>query len=438
MSAEPSTAEAPRPESLWRNAAFVRLWSAGTISYVGSFVTRTALPLAAIYVLKAGPLEISALRSLELLGYLVVGLVAGAWVDRLRRRPIMIGADLGRAVLLGSIPVAAVLGVLGLPQLLVVAFFAATMSVFFSTAGTAYLPTIVPTDRLIAANSALSASASAAEFAGFGIGGFLVQVLSAPIAIAVDAISFVASAVLLLTIRRPEPPRPAVADRDPVVHEIREGIRVVRGSPVLRALMFAHAANHILWGVYGTVYLLFATQEIGLGPAAIGIIAAIGGAGSFIGAAIAGRVARRIGLGTAMVVGLLAMALGNALIPLAPAGAVFVAAALFIAQQLVGDSGGTVYGILETSLTQTIVDGRILGRVNATVEFVTTLTALAGAIGGGIAAEFLGLRGAMALGVLGGATAVLFVWFSPVRRMHAVPASVGDTSIRGEDLPLTE
>jgi len=438
VSAEPSTAEAPRPESLWRNAAFVRLWSAGTISYVGSFVTRTALPLAAIYVLKAGPLEISALRSLELLGYLVVGLVAGAWVDRLRRRPIMIGADLGRAVLLGSIPVAAVLGVLGLPQLLVVAFFAATMSVFFSTAGTAYLPTIVPTDRLIAANSALSASASAAEFAGFGIGGFLVQVLSAPIAIAVDAISFVASAVLLLTIRRPEPPRPAVADRDPVVHEIREGIRVVRGSPVLRALMFAHAANHILWGVYGTVYLLFATQEIGLGPAAIGIIAAIGGAGSFIGAAIAGRVARRIGLGTAMVVGLLAMALGNALIPLAPAGAVFVAAALFIAQQLVGDSGGTVYGILETSLTQTIVDGRILGRVNATVEFVTTLTALAGAIGGGIAAEFLGLRGAMALGVLGGATAVLFVWFSPVRRMHAVPASVGDTSIRGEDLPLTE
>jgi MFS family permease len=424
--------------SIWQNGAFVRLFAAGTVSYVGSFVTRTALPLAAIYVLGAGALDIAALRSVEFIGFLLVGLFAGAWVDRLRRRPIMVAADLGRALLLGSIPVAAVLGLLGMWQLVVVAFFAATLSVFFNTASTAYLPTIVPTDRLIGANSALSASASAAEFTGFGISGFLVQILSAPIAIAVDAVSYVGSAIVLLTIRRPEPPRPAVAEREPVLHEIREGIGVVRRSPVLLALMAAHAMNHVLWGVYGTVYLLFATQEIGLGAAAIGVIAAIGGAGSFIGAAFAGRIALRIGLGSAMILGLAGAAAGNALIPLVPAGAVVLGSAMLIVQQLFGDAAGTIYEILEVSLTQTIVEGRILGRVNATVEFVTTLTALLGAIGGGIAAEVLGLRGAMAIGVLGAALGVAFVWFSPVRRLREVPAAVDSTGLRVEDLPVTE
>ena len=426
------------PTSIWRNGAFVRLWSAGTISYVGSFVTRTALPLAAIYALGAGPLDIAALRSFEFAGYLVVGLIAGAWVDRLRRRPIMISADLGRAVLLASIPIAAVLGALGMVQLVVVAFFAATLSVFFNTASTAYLPTIVPTDRLITANSALSASAAAAEFTGFGISGFLVQLLSAPIAIALDAASYVGSAILLMTIRRPEPPRPAVSDREPFLREVREGIAVVARSRTLIALMGAHAANHVMWGVYGTVYLLFATRDVGLGAAAIGVIAAIGGAGSFVGAALAGRVAKRVGLGPAMLLGLTGAVAGSALIPLVPEGAVVLGAALLIAQQLIGDSSGTIYEILEVSLTQTIVEGRILGRVNATVEFVTTLTALAGAIGGGVVAELLGLRAAMVVGVLGAALGVAFVWFSPVRRLREVPAAVEATALRGDELPLTE
>jgi MFS family permease len=423
---------------LWRNATFVRLWSAATISDFGSFITRTALPLAAIYVLKAGPLDIAALRGLEFIGYLLIGLIAGAWVDRLRRRPIMIAADLGRALLLGSIPIAALAGGLTLAQLLVVTFFAAMLSTSFNTASTAYLPTIVPTERLIRANSALSASASAAEFTGFGVGGVLVQVLTAPIAIAADAVSYLVSALLLATIRRPEPPRPAVHEREPVPREIREGIGVLRGSPVLLALMGAHAMNHVLWGVYGSVYLIFATQSIGLGPAQIGIIAAIGGAGSFIGAAVAARVAARLGLGRAMIVGLAGAALGNALIPLVPDGAVAVGIVLLIVQQLVGDSSGSVYEILEVSLTQTIVDGRILGRVNATVEFVTTLTALLGAVGGGIAAEVIGLRGAMAIGVAGAALGLVFVWFSPVRSMRTVPESAATATLPIEEIPLTE
>jgi len=424
--------------SIWRDGAFVRLWTATSISYVGSFITRTALPLAAIYVLDAGPIEISALRSLEFVGWLLVGLVAGAWVDRLRRRPIMIATDLGRTLLLGSIPVAAVFGVLSLAQLIVVAFLAAMLSTFFNTASVAYLPTIVARARLITANIALSASASAAEFTGFALSGFLVQILTAPIAIAVDAVSFLGSAVLLATIRRKEPPRPAVADREPVLHEIREGIRVVAASPILRALAAAHAATHVLWGVFGATYLLFATREIGLGPAAIGIVAALGGIGSLLGAATAGRLARRLGIGRAMVLGLVGMTLGNALIPLAPSGAILVGVSFLIGQQLIGDSAGTVYDVVEQSLTQSIVDGRILGRVNATVEFVTTLLALVGSIAGGIIAELFGLRAALAVGVLGGAAAVLFVWFSPVRSMRGIPEPAALSALRPEDLPLTE
>ena len=434
----PEAGPPPEPEpSIWREGAFVRLFTASTISYVGSFITRTALPLAAIYVLQAGPIEISLLRSLEFIAWLLMGLVAGAWVDRLRRRPIMVVADLGRAVLLGSIPLAAIAHVLTLAQLVVVAFLAAMLSTFFNSASTAYLPTIVARARLIAANSALSASVSAAEFTGFALSGILVQILTAPIAIGIDAISFVASAGLLATIRRQEPPRPAVADREPMLREIREGIRVVAGSPILRALAAAHAATHVLWGVFGATYLLFATQEIGLGPAAIGIVVALGGLGSLLGATVAARVARRIGIGRAMILGLVGMTAGNALIVLAPAGAVLIGGAFLVAQQLIADSSGTVYEVVEQSLTQSIVEGRILGRVNATVGFVTTILALAGSILGGVLGEVLGLRAALAFGVLGSAAGALFVWFSPVRSMWVIPEHAGPTQPRPGDLPLT-
>ena len=422
---------------MWRSGAFVRLWAASTISYFGSFITRTALPFAAILVLGAGPLEISALRSVEMVGWLVFGLFAGAWVDRLRRRPIMIVADLGRALLLGSIPVAALAGVLGLPQLLIVAFLAAILSTFFDTASVAYLPTVIDKSRLIVANSALTASASVAEFTGFGVSGFLIQVLTAPIAIAFDAASFLVSAVLLATIHREEPVRPPIVDREPILDEVRAGWRVVKRSPILRALAAAHSANHVLWGVFGTTYLLFATRELGLGPGAIGLITALGGAGSFVGAAVAGRLARRFGIGRSMVFGLLGLTVGGALLPLAPSGAILVGAAFLVAQQVIGDSTGTVYGILETSLTQSIVDGRVLGRVNATVELFTTLLALVGSIGGGILAELFGLRAALAVGVLGGATAIAFIWFSPIRTMRTPPDLVL-APLTPEEAPLTE
>jgi MFS family permease len=423
--------------ALWGDRTFLALWSASTISVFGSLITRTALPFAAILVLGAGPLEISALRSAELIAALVVGLVAGAWVDRLRRRQIMIWADLGRAVILATVPIAFLANVLGLELLLFVAFATAVLSTFFDVADNAYLPSIVPRERLVAANSALTATGSVAEFSSFGIGGFLIQVFTAPIAIAIDAVSFVVSALLLGTIRRREPPPNPVADREPVLREIRDGLRIVARSPVLRALALSHGGTHILWGVFGTGYLLFATEDLQLGPAAIGVIAGLGGIGSLIGAALTPAFTRRFGIGRTILLGMLGFTLGNALIPLAPAGAVLIGAAFLITQQLFGDAFATVYEITEVSLVQASVEDRILGRVNATIHTFTTLLTLAGAVGGGIIAEVWGLRAAFAVGLLGAVFSMVVVWFSPVRFIRDAPL-VPPSAMPGDELPITE
>jgi MFS family permease len=425
--------------SVWANRDFGRLWAAGTISIFGSLVTRYALPFAAIEVASAGPFQIAVLRALDLVGVLLVGLVAGAWVDRLRRRPIMVVADLGRAVLLGSIPVAAIAGVLSLAQLFAVAFLAAILSTFFDSADRAFLPTIVERDELISANSALTASASAAEFSAFGVSGVLVQLFSAPIAIAVDAASFVASALFIGSIRRPEPARPPVEAREPVLREIREGIRLVRASPVLRALTGATGAAHLLWGVFGTSYILFATEVVGVGPAALGIIAGVGGASSLIGAVVAGRATRRFGLGPSLIGGMVLFTIGNAFIPLAPSGAVAVGAACLILQQFVADGGYTVYDIAEVSLRQSIVDDRLMGRVTATVNVFTGLVQLVGTIAGGLIAAAFGLRTGLALGLVGGVIATAFLWFSPVRTLRGgMPAPIDRALLPGGELPVTE
>jgi MFS family permease len=426
-----------RGAALWRDRNFLAVWSASTISVFGSLITRTALPFAAILILDAGAAEIAAIRSVELIAALIVGLFAGAWVDRLLRRPIMIWADLGRAALLISIPVTAVLGLLGLPQLLFVSFGAALFATFFDVADNAYLPTVVPREKLVAANSALTATGSVAEFSAFGIGGFLIEVFTAPIAIAIDAVTFLVSAVLLGTVRKKEPTPKPRADREPVLREIRDGIRIVAGSPVLRALALSHGGTHILWGVFGTSYLLFAVDELGLGPAAIGVIAAVGGIGSLAGSAIAPFMVRRFGIGNSILLGMVGFLIGNTLIPLAPAGALLLGAAFLIAQQLIGDSFATVYEVTEVSLQQAMVGDRLLGRVNATTHTFTTLMTLFGAVLGGVVAETIGLRAAFALGLLGGVLSLAVVWFSPVRHIRDAPLrpSIG---MPGDEMPITE
>jgi MFS family permease len=322
-------------------------------------------------------------------------------------------------------------------QLVFVAFFAAVLTTIFDVADRSYLPTVVPRAQLVAANSALTASGSVAEFTSFGIGGFLIKLFTAPIAILVDAVSFVVSAVLLASIRRPEPPTKPVHHREPVLREIRDGLRIVARSPVLRALALAHGGTHIVWGVFGTSYLLYAVRELDLDPASIGVIAALGGIGSLAGSVAAPALVRRFGVGRTILGGMILFALGDLLIPLAPAHAFVLGAAFLITQQLVGDSGGTVYEIVETSLVQSSVDNRVIGRVNATFFTFTTLMTLAGVVLGGLVAEAAGLRAAFAFGLLGAVFAIAVVWFSPVRHIRDTTMSAGP-ALPGDETPLME
>jgi MFS family permease len=415
----------PFASPLWSNSAFVRVWSASTISIFGSLITRMALPFVAILVLGAGAFEVALVRSIDLLAALLFGLIVGAWVDRLRRRPVMIWADLGRAVLLLTIPIAAVGGWLTLAQLLLVSFTVAILSTFFDAADNAYLPSIVRRDELVRANSALAASGSAAEFTAFGISGFLVQLLTAPIAILFDAISFVVSAVLLGSIRRPEPPPPPKADREPVLLEIREGVAIIARDPIIRAFTLASMAMATLWGVFGAIWILFAIEELGLGAAAIGIIAGFGGLSSLVGATVAERVTRRMGVGPTAIASMLVATAGFVLIPLAPASMPVLAFGFLVGQQLFGDGAVTIYDIAEVSVRQARVRDRALGRVAATVQVGSVGAQLVAALGAGLLAEVIGLRATAFLAPLGTLVAAGILVASPVRRLRDLPALDG-------------
>ncbi len=388
-----------------------------------------ALPFVAILILDAGPVEVAVLRSMDVAATLVFGLVAGAWVDRLRRRPVLIWADLGRAIVLASIPLAFVGGWLSFAQLIVVAALAAILTTFFDAADNAYLPTIVERDRLLEANGALAASGSAAEFTGFGISGVLIQVFSAPIAILVDSITFLVSGLLLGTIRAPEPPPPPREQREAVIDEIRHGVALVRRHPTLRAFTGAQMALEAGWGFFGATFLLFAVDELHLGAAAIGVIAGVGGVASFIGAVVSTRATTRFGIGRTAIVALILAAIGALFIPLAPAGAPLVAVGLLIAQQLVADSAITVFEVTETSVRQTIVDDRELGRVSATVRVGAGFAQLCTTLGAGLLGAAIGLRTVLFLGPIVILVGVAILWRSPVRTLRAL----GDGPLRRPD-----
>ncbi len=419
----------PFSSPLWSNRAFVRVWSAASISIFGSLITGMALPLTAILVLGAGAVEVAILSALQLGAALVFGLVAGAWVDRLRRRPVLIWADLGRFALLGSIPVAFAFGVLTFVQLLVVAALASILTTFFDAADNAYLPTVVERDQLVEANGALAASGSAAEFAGFGIGGFLVQWLTAPVAIAVDAGTFLVSALLLGTIRAKEDAPPPREDREPVLSEIRDGLRLVRHDPVLRAFVGAQMSLAVLYGIFGATWLLFVLNQLGIGPAAIGVIAGVGGFASFVGAIAATRATRRWGVGPVAIGAVLVTAVGNAFVPLAPNDLPLVAIGCLITAQLVGDSAATVYEITEVSVRQTVVRDRALGRVSSTFHVAAGVAQLAATLVAGLLAALIGLRATMWLAPFWAFVAAWILWRSPVRRLRELPEpGVADAS----------
>src|SRR5215213_6277168 len=280
-------------KSLWRHGDFMKLWLGQTVSELGSVVTRTAVPLVALLVLGAGPLEMALIVVSGSLAVLLVGFFAGAWVDRLRRRPLLIWADLLRAVLLFSIPAAYFAGVLRMEQLYVVVFLQGCLGAFFDAAYPAYVPSLIGVDHVVDANSKLATSSSLAEVGGPGLAGGLVQLIGAPFAILVDAVSYVGSAISLLLIRKPEPARPARTETTPIRREIVEGLSLIRRHTLLLPITLRSVIAHTAGSFYGVLYILFLVEDLGLQPLALGIVISAGGVGALVGSLFAGRAIRR-------------------------------------------------------------------------------------------------------------------------------------------------
>ena len=408
--------------ALWRNANFVNLWGAATVSTFGSLVTRTALPFTAILVLDASPSAIGVLRVAELLPGFVFGLVAGAWVDRLRRKPIMIATDLGRALLIATIPVAAFLGWLGLGHLYVIAALVSVLSVFFDVAYQSFLPSLVKNDELVEANSKLSAAMSVAEASAFSSAGWLIQLLTAPVAMLVDALTFIASAGLVARIREPEPQADAEPGRITAIDRQRRRGGLARGLAATDpARDGRRRCSARIWpsDSMGTVFLLYVNQEVGFAPGILGMIFAVGGVSSFLGAMIAGRLPR-FGIGAVMVASLLLAAVGEAFVPLATA-ANAIGVLFLVGQQIVADSALTVYDINQVSLRQAIAPAHVLGRINASVRVTEIGAVLLGTVVAGYIGETVGLRETLWVGVGLSLLAAVALALSPVRAVRRIP-----------------
>jgi MFS family permease len=379
--------------SLWRDADFMRLWTAESVSRLGSQVSLLALPLVAITVLHASTFEVGLLSTAEFAPFILVGLPAGVWVDRLRRRPVLIVGDLGRALTLASIPIAYWLDVLSIGQLYAVGFVTGVLTVFFDVAYQSYLPSLVEPEQLIEGNAKLEISNSGASIAGPGLAGGLIQLVTAPLAVLADAISFLASAVFVGTIRRREPPPAGDQGKaragGGMRREIAEGLRYVLGHRLLRWIAVTTASANLFSSMITAILVLYLVRQLGMSPGLIGLVMTTGNIGWLVGAVLAGRLGTRLGVGRVIVGAIGLCGLGTLLIPLAPEAAPIP---LLVAGQFLQSFGGTTYNISQLSLRQAITPRRLHGRMNATMRFMVWGTLPLGAALGGAVGGAIGLR----------------------------------------------
>jgi len=405
---------------LWRHHDFMRLWAGQTISQFGSTVTREALPYTAILVLGASPLQMGLLGAAGAAPLLLLGLFAGVWVDRMRRRPLMIAADMGRALLLLSVPIAYLLGWMRIEQLYLVAALTGVLTVFFNVAYQSILPGLVRREHVLEGNSKLSLSESVAEIGGPPLGGVLVQLISGPITLLLDALSFVFSAFMLRRIQAEEPPPAPVAQHEHVWRDLATGLRAIWGDPLLRAMAGTSVIQSFFGWFFGAIYGLYAIRVVGMNTAMLGFTVAFGGIGALFGALLVRPATRRFGPGPTIVAGLL-ISSGMSLLTWLAGGLPELAVPLMMASQLIGDGASTVAQIDETSLRQTITPDNMLGRVNASMSVLGEGIGTLGLLVGGLLGELIGLRSTVAVAALGGLLGCVWILWSPLPRLHALP-----------------
>jgi Na+/melibiose symporter-like transporter len=409
----------PAP-GLWRNSDFLKLWVGQTITQIGSQVSFLAFPLIAVTVLDATPAQMAVLTAVGALPALVVGLHAGALVDRHRRRPILIATDLGRAALLCLIPLAWAFDALTVPLLYAVALASGLLGLFFDLAYQAFLPAVVPRARLVEGNAKLEMSRTAAELAGPGLAGGLLQLLSAPLTLLLDAGSYLVSGVMFAWIRVKEPAPLRATGAARFRSEIREGLSLVAREPRLRALAGCGLFIGLFNAALEVVFVLYIVRVLGVGPAVIGIVFAVGSGGFLLGALLPERISRWIGYGPAMVAGVATLAIGDLLVPLAE-GSRWVIVPMLMAAQFLFGVGLTLFKVNQASLRQAIVPGHLRGRASGTVRVLDGAVVLLGALAGGLLGARIGLRETLVLASFGELVAAFWLWRSPVGVLRELP-----------------
>jgi MFS family permease len=419
--------------SLWHAPDFLKLWLGQAVSQFGSLITGFALPLVAIVALHATPAQIALLSAARIAPALALGLVAGAWVDRVRRRPLLIAADLARALVVASVPVAAVVGQLSIALLFVVELLSAALSVCFDAAYPAYLPTLLRPEHLVEGNSKLAASDAVAEVAGFSAAGLLVQALTAPLAIAMDALTFLVSGLSLMLIRTREPMperAPGAAGESGAAgaerrlsrfgSEVMAGLRLLPREPTARALAGATGLNTLGGNTLSVVLMIYLLDELRLPPAALGVVFGLGGVSAFAGALIAGRVSRRLGPGRAITWGMWITTVTVVLLPLA-GGPAWLALGMLALSQLT-DGGRTIWMVNQTAVFQAAVPNALQGRLHASLRVVEAAAMAGGLVLGGVLGQVIGPRATLvvAAGVM--LLAPVWVSFSPVRHLRQMDA----------------
>ncbi|MFC9700455.1 MFS transporter [Streptomyces sp. NPDC056943] len=405
-----------RIPALLRERTFRRYWTGQTVSLVGDQISLIALPLAAVLILGADAAEMGWLKTAELLPALLLNMPLGAWADRqARRRRAMIAADLGRAALMLTLPVAYALDALTLGQLYAVAFGIGALTVLFEACNATLLVALVPTDRYIQANALVNGSRSMSWLAGPGIGGVLVQVLTAPFALVADALTYVVSAGYLARIKAVEPPPAPVAKG-----HFTEGLRWVLRDTSMRALFASSGTVQFFNYMFHTLFVLYATAELDISAGLLGLILGAGAVGGLIGAACSGAVVRRIGIGASLVVGFLGFTLPLLLIPLADGPLPLVVAVLFVAEFL-SCVAVMIVDIAAGSFQMAVIPDAIRSRVMGAYRMLNHGFRPLGALTGGMLGAAIGLRPTLWIATGGAVLAVLWLLPSPLPRMRELP-----------------
>ncbi|GAB2809258.1 MFS transporter [Actinoallomurus bryophytorum] len=404
---------------LLRQRDFRHLWAADLISQLGTRVSYLAVPLLAVSTLNASAFEVSLLRAFQTVAYLLIGLQVGAWCDRIRCRPVLVVADLGRAVALGSVPLAAALGVLGIGQLYVVVFVVGVLTVFFDVAHQTYLPRLVERARLIEGNARLQGNASVAAVAAPTLAGYLVQWFTGAGGVLADAASYLWSALWLRSIHRPEqaPPREGSTR---MREEIRAGLRLVSGDPILRAIAGSTATFCLAQAIYTAIIVVFLVRVVHLSPAAIGLLNTVGLTGALVAAFATRPLAALLGQARLLWLTVLVAAAGFVLVPLTGPGARL---AFFAVGGFVTSFGIIACNIVEVSFQQARCPAHLLGRLNATVKFLMWGTISLGSVLGGVLAGLVGLRSTLWIAAMIVGLSTLWLVLSPLRRMRDLPTA---------------